>query len=92
MTMRDDRGAKGRAFKHAATFGVLATILLIAAVAGVAFASRFEFFHAGPHAIIAITLGVGGSILLGVGLMALSFFSNRTGADEAVMSRDEFSG
>lgn len=77
---------------HAAAFGAFATILLFAAVAGVAFASRFEFFNAGPHAILAITLGVGGSILLGVGLMALSFFSNRTGADEAVMSRDEFSG
>lgn len=87
MTDRNLRLAKADALKHATRFGAVAAFLLFAAAASAAFASRFEFFHAGRHAILAITLGVGGSVLLGVGLMALSFYSNRSGADESVKNR-----
>lgn len=52
----------------------LLAVVIIAAV----FALDLEVFSAGPHAILAIVLGFAGTILLGVGLMALSFHSSRS--------------
>lgn len=50
---------------------------------------RLEIFDAGPHVALALTLGVLGTIILSVGLMAAVFYSSRSGADEAVENPEE---
>jgi len=86
--------AAGRrdAARDAWRFGWIASAILFAGFVAIAAASRFEFFGAGFHVSFALILGVFGTILLGVGLMALSFYSDRSGADDDVidMSRDEW--
>lgn len=73
------------ALKKALRFGALAAALLTALVIGFALATRLEVFGAGFHVNFALILGVAGTILLGVGLMALSFYSDRSGADDDVL-------
>lgn len=75
--------------KKALRFGALASALLASLVGGFALLTRLEVFGAGFHMNFALILGVAGTILLGVGLMALSFYSDRSGADDAVLGRDE---
>lgn len=41
------------------------------------------------HGVIALVLGVTFSILLAVGLMAVVFYSNRSGRDEQARNRDD---
>lgn len=65
-------------------FGALASAILFAIIIVLGFAARLEIFNAGFHVSFALILGVAGTILLGVGLMALSFYSDRSGADDAV--------
>ena len=60
--------------------------VLVALFALFAIATRFELFGAGVHVNFAIVLGVLGTILLGVGLMSLTFFSDRSGADDEVIN------
>lgn len=71
--------------KRAWRFGWIATAILVAIIAALAALSQFEVFGAGFHVNFALVLGVLGTILLGVGLMALSFYSDRSGADEGVL-------
>ena len=47
---------------------------------------RLEIFDAGPHMIFAVFLGVFFTTLVGAGLMALTFHSDRTNYDETVAS------
>jgi hypothetical protein len=79
--------------RSALRFGAVATALLAALVGGFALLARLEVFSAGFHVNFALFLGIAGTILLGVGLMALSFYSDRSGADDRVldMSRKEWS-
>jgi len=84
-----DIDPKKNARRLAIRFFRLATGVLVASVSAISLAARFDFFGAGFHVNFALILGVAGTILLGVGLMALSFYSNRSGADDAVVNRDE---
>ena len=97
MTSTDEpptnSGPRHDAARRAWRFGWIASAILVAIFAGLAAATRFEIFGAGFHVSFALVLGVLGTILLGVGLMALSFYSDRSGTDDGVigMSRDEWS-
>lgn len=42
------------------------------------------------HFVLAVSLGIFFSLMLGAALMGLVFFSNASGADEAAASEDEF--
>lgn len=79
------RAARKRAFG----FFRLASALLFAGVGALALAARFDFFGAGFHINLAAVFGVAATILLGVGLMALSFYSDRSGADDGVVNMDD---
>lgn len=74
---------KARRFALVASAAVIILLIVIAALA------RLDLFRAGFHANLAIFLGVIGTLGLGVGLMALSFYSNRSGADDAVRGMGE---
>lgn len=82
-------GKKSEAARRALKFAAIAATLLFAAIGVVAILARLEVFGAGFHVSLALALGVGGTILLGVALMALSFYSNRSGADDAVLGMGE---
>ena len=83
-----NNGAKAQAIR----FFRLAAGLLFAAIGAIAFAVRFEIFGAGFHVNFALLLGIAGTILLGVGLMALTFYSDRSGADDSVVNLDRHDG
>ncbi len=68
--------------KKTARFFWLCTGLLGAIMAAFVLFSRFEIFDAGPHVVFAMFIGVALTILLGVGLMALAFHSDRSGIDD----------
>lgn len=89
----NDAGERRAAIRKAWRFGWIATAILVAFFVAFAAAARFEIFGAGFHLNLALILGVLGTILLGVGLMALSFYSDRSGVDDGVIgiSRDEWS-
>jgi hypothetical protein len=76
------RAAAGKA----ARFALVAAVILAGAIVILAIASRTGVFVTGFHIGLALVVGVAGSILLGVGLMALSFYSERSGADDAVVN------
>jgi hypothetical protein len=78
-----DAARRARRFAIAASAAVLFILVFIAAFA------RLNLFGAGLHANLALFLGVAGTLGLGVGLMALSFYSNRSGADDAVRGMGE---
>ncbi len=48
------------------------------------FVFRLEIFDSGVHIPFAMFLGVVGTIVLGVGLMALTFYSARSGRDDEI--------
>lgn len=75
--------------RRALRFFAIASAALAVLLGGFAAAARLEIFGAGFHVNFALVLGVAGTILLGVGLMALSFYSARSGADEAVLGMDD---
>ncbi len=67
-------------------FAAITTVGLLALIGVVAALSGLEVFHAGPHVVFALALGVVMTILVAVGLMALVFHSDRSGLDEDVSS------
>lgn len=87
----DDADAAGRraAAQKARRFGLIATLVLAAVMTILTAFSQFDPFGAGVHLSIAFILGVGGAILLGVGLMALSFYSDRAGVDDGVVGMND---
>lgn len=76
---------KSDASKPLATRFVLWTTgLLLAGVFAFLFIAQLSVFGKSAHAVFAIILGVGFTIALAVGLMALVFYSNRSGHDDEV--------
>jgi hypothetical protein len=68
----------------------LASVGAIAAILGLLWAANgFTTGGLSGHGIAAVTLGVTISVLLAVGLMALVFYSNRSGRDEQAQRSDE---
>ena len=61
--------------------------IVIAAIAGLLVAHGDETVHV--HMLVATALGVGLTVLLGTGLMALSFLSARSGHDEQARHIEE---
>lgn len=80
---------KACAARAARRFFWIAAGLLVAIMAALVAVSRLEIFGAGFHVNFALVLGVLGTIGLGVGLMALSFYSDRSGADDDVINRGD---
>ena len=67
------------------TFIIVAGLVcLLVAAAAIALFQWFKFdeVQMSGHGYVAMGLGVGFSLLLGVGLMALVFYSNRHGYDD----------
>ncbi len=77
------------AARRAWRFGAIATMLLTVTIAAVAAATRLDIFSAGFHVSLAMILGIAGTVLLGVGLMALSFYSDRSGVDDGVLGMND---
>lgn len=73
-----------RAAGAARRFGAVAAALIVAATIVIAALARFDFLGAGFHGNLAMLLGALGTIAVGVGLMALTFYSSRSGADDDV--------
>ncbi len=74
-----------RSARHAAArFGAIAACLIAGAAILIVAAGRFDFLGAGFHVNFAMLLGAVGTIAVGVGLMALVFYSSRSGADDEV--------
>ena len=69
--------------KAALRFGAIASGVLAVASGLIVAAARFDFLGASFHANLAMLLGAIGAIGVGVGLMALTFYSSRSGADDA---------
>ncbi len=63
--------------------------IVIAAIAVIIVARDDDTVHV--HMLIATALGVGLTVLLGTGLMALSFLSSSSGHDDEATRRDESS-
>lgn len=82
MTSARDRRLLAR--RAARRFGAVAAGVLLAAVAAIVALARFDFLGAGFHVNFAMMLGAVGTIGVGVGLMALTFYSSRSGADDDV--------
>jgi hypothetical protein len=61
--------------------------IVIAAIAVIIVARDDDTVHV--HMLIATALGVGLTVLLGTGLMALTFLSSSSGHDEEATRRDE---
>ncbi len=63
---------------------VAASGLLLAATVGVAFITwqALAEVELGLHGIIALLLGVGATLALGIGLMSLVYYSHRHGYDD----------
>jgi hypothetical protein len=67
----------------------LGSVAAIAAILAVLWASNgFSTGGLSGHGIAAVVLGVTFSVLLAVGLMALVFYSNRSGQDQEVHRAD----
>jgi len=77
--------------KRARRFAVFLTLALVAGLTVFGVAAGVNLFQAGWFAGLALAGGVVATIALGVSLMALAFYSNRSGADDAVsgMGEDE---
>ncbi len=72
---------------------VIALILLLFALGGAAMVAidhsmSFADTELGFHGTIALALGIGLTLLLGVGLMALVFYSARKGFDARAADKD----
>ena len=84
MTMSPPPDREQSARRAAARFGAVAASLIAGAMILIVVAGRFDFLGAGFHVKFAMLLGAGGTIAVGVGLMALVFYSSRSGADDEV--------
>jgi hypothetical protein len=78
-----------RAARRAWRFGAIVTLILTMVMIALAAVTRLDIFSAGFHVSFAMALGGAGVILLGVGLMALSFYSDRSGVDDGVIGMNE---
>lgn len=85
MTTSQDRQLLAR--KAARRFGAALAGGLLAAAAAIVALARFDFLGAGFHVNLAMLLGAIGTIGVGVGLMGLTFYSSRSGADDEVETR-----
>jgi uncharacterized integral membrane protein len=85
----DQPAGRKSAAQRAWRFGAITTILLTVTIIVAAAATRLDIFSAGFHVSLAMILGVAGTILLGVGLMALSFYSDRSGVDDGVLGMND---
>ncbi|MEL6361699.1 MAG: hypothetical protein AAFR21_11495 [Pseudomonadota bacterium] len=70
-------------------FFLICSGLLLAVMAAFPILFPLEIFHSNPHIIFAMFLGVFFTIVLGVGLMALAFYSARSGMDDSTIDLDE---
>ncbi|MFN0024874.1 MAG: hypothetical protein ACKVS5_13360 [Parvularculaceae bacterium] len=80
---------RNHALADARRFAVIAGVALAAAAATIVAVARFDFLGAGVHVNLAMVLGTLGAIALGVGLMGLTFYSNRSGVDDEVKADKE---
>lgn len=80
MTALNDK--EGLARRAAVRFGALAAGLIATSAVVVVAAAQFDFLGAGFHVNFALLLGAAGTIAVGVCLMALAFYSSRSGADD----------
>ncbi len=87
--MSDQRARAGKEFRSMMKWIVLAAILMV--VGGLYYSSLFTELT--THLVIAVVLGTFVSVVLGAGLFALAFFSDKSGHDEnvtdATRRRDE---
>ena len=80
MFMQEDRQAARADFRRMISWIIVIAILMVGA-------ALFYLHWAGdlsPHMVIATILGVFFSVLLGAGLMAASYFSDKSGHDRDV--------
>lgn len=77
------------AARRAWRFGIITILILTVVIIAFAAATRLDIFSAGFHVSFAMILGIAGTILLGVGLMALSFYSDRSGVDDGVLGMSD---
>lgn len=75
--------------ERAVRFVAIGSVVLLVILAASAMAAQLEIFGAGFHVNFALILGVAGTVVLGFGLMALTFYSNRSGADDAVLGMSD---
>jgi hypothetical protein len=80
--MASPRTQAGREFRRMMKWITLAGVLMV--VGALAYLRLMDAWSI--HAVIATILGVFFSVLLGCGLFALAFFSNKSGHDENVSS------
>lgn len=83
MTPTTDRNGRN-ARRASLRFSAIAAGAVAAIAIGVVAIARFDFLGAGFHVNFALLLGAAGTIAFGVGLMALSFYSSRSGTDDSV--------
>jgi hypothetical protein len=83
------QGGSGHEMK--ATLTIIVLLALLAASAGVALWAWREIgeVEISRHGLIALALGAAATFLLGTGLMALVFFSNRRGYDDQAHRPDD---
>ena len=65
-------------------FVVMAVLLVGAILFAVSIWNSLEGVELGGHGTAALLLGVGFSLVIGIGLMALVFYSSRSGHDDDV--------
>ena len=78
--MSDQRARAGKEFRRMMKWIVLAAILMV--IGGLYYSSLFTELTA--HLVIAVILGTFFSVVLGTGLFALAFFSDKSGHDDNV--------
>ena len=83
--MSTDRDKAAREFRRMIKWVALAGVLM---VVGALFYLKLVGEWS-PHAVVATVLGVFFSVLLGSGLFALAFFSNKSGHDASATGRSQ---
>ena len=88
MVMARDKQRAGSEFRRMMKWIAVCAVAMVALALG-----YLEFVgDLTRHAVIATVLGVFFSVLLGSGLFALAFFSDKSGHDEAVDAAGKSSG
>lgn len=84
MTQPADDGGCARSGRRGTALTVLVLVTLLVATSATMYWAWREIgeVEMSGHGLIALGLGVGFSLLVGAGLMALIFFSNRGGYDD----------
>ncbi len=78
--MTDRRTRAGNEFRTMMKWIVLAAVLMV--IGGLYYSSWFTELT--PHLVVAVILGTFFSVVLGTGLFALAFFSDKSGHDDNV--------